>query len=269
MILFHLPLLTIILNFFLAVVDIFIISFIFYKFYQILSQTKAVQVIKGLAFFVALYFLSRLLRLEAFSWMLDKIASVMVLAIIILFQPELRRVLTKLGQNDWVYHLMKKNPKDITNIINAIQNFHILHIGSIIVFERNVGLKNIIESGTVLNAKISTSLLLTIFTNKSPLHDGAIIIKNDMIIAAGCFLPLSDSSIIKKEFGTRHRAALGISEESDAVAIVVSEETGTISLSYDGKLFTDYDINELEIKLLDLLGYDTDFDEENLVNEKI
>jgi len=179
-----------------------------------------------------------------------------VVAIIILFQPEIRRVLTKLGQSNWLNSFIKKNPRDLLYVLNSVQNLSIRQVGALIVFERNVGLKNIIESGTLIQAKISASLLLTIFTNKTPLHDGAAIIRNDQIVAAGCFLPLSDSTNINKEFGTRHRAALGLAEESDAAIVVVSEETGRISLSYDGKLYTNYTIELLKKDLCSLLGYE-------------
>jgi diadenylate cyclase len=256
MLLLRLPIHILISNILFASVDILIITYIFYKFYQILSQTKAAQVIKGLLFFVFLYILARIAKLETFYWLLNQISSVVVIAIIILFQPELRRVLTTLGQSNWVNNLMKKDPKNLNYIINAIQNFQILNVGALIVFERNVGLRNIVESGTLLNAKVSTSLLITVFTNKSPLHDGAVLIKNDIIIAAGCFLPLSDSDKIKSIYGTRHRAALGMAEESDAVIAVVSEETGKISLAFDGKLHVDYEIDRLKNELYTLLGYE-------------
>ena len=149
------------------------------------------------------------------------------------------------------------------------RNFQILKTGALIVFERNVGLRNIVESGTLLNAKISTSLLLTIFSRKTALHDGAVIVKNDLIIAAGCFLPLSDSDMIKKDYGTRHRAALGIAEESDAVVVVVSEETGKISLAYDGKLYTNYEIDILKKELANLLGYEEEPDNKELLDDNV
>jgi len=249
------PFYIILKNILFVLVDIFIITYIFYKFYQILAQTKAVQVLKGLFFFFILYIISRVVNLEVFSWLLDQIAAVIVIAIIIVFQPELRRVLTKLGQSNWIDSFIKKDPKDLTAIISAVQNFHIRQIGALIVFERNVGLKNIIESGTIIESEISTALLLTIFTNKTPLHDGAVIIKNNRIIAAGCFLPLSDSTLVSQDLGTRHRAALGLAEESDSVIVVVSEETGRISLAYDGKLYQNYEIDVLKIELCELLGY--------------
>ncbi len=268
MIWFRLPLWIIIINGILAFIDIFIISFFFYSIYKILYQTKAVQVIRGLFFFIIIYLVSRFARLGTFSWLLDQIAGVIVIAVIVLFQPELRRVLTKIGQSDWFNILIKKDPKELEEILKAVQHFHILHIGALIVFEKNVGLKNIIESGTIINSKISAQLLITIFTYKTPLHDGAVIIKNDQIVAAGCFLPLSDSTQISKDFGTRHRAALGLAEESDAVIVIVSEETGRISLAYDSRLFTNYDIDLLKKELGQLLGYE-DIDSKDDIDEKV
>lgn len=245
-------------NIIIAIIDILIISYIFYKFYQILAQTRAVQVVKGLLFFIGLYLFSKILKLETFSWLLDQIASVAVIAIIILFQPELRRVLTKLGQSNWVNKIIKKNPEDLLEIIKAINNFHLISRGALIVFEREVGLKNYIESGTKVDSKITTQLLMTIFFDKTPLHDGAVIIKNNLIAAAGCYLPLSDSTEIDPKYGTRHRAALGLAEETDAVVVVVSEETGKITIASDGKLYTNYTIDLLKNELAKLLGYNED-----------
>ncbi len=250
-----------------ALIDVSIITYIFYKLYQILAQTKAAQVLKGLAFFLLLYFIAKFFNIETFHWLLDQLTGVIVIAIVILFQPELRRVLTKLGQSNWLNDFIKKDPKSLNYILKAVETFQLLQIGALIVFERSTGLKTYIESGTVLNAKITPSLLQTIFTNKTPLHDGAVIIKSDQIIAAGCFLPLSDSNTIRKDFGTRHRAALGIAEETDAVVIVVSEETGRISLTYDAKLLTNFEIESLKKELCELLGYDEE-ELNEVANEK-
>jgi diadenylate cyclase len=261
MIIFQLPIGQIILNVIIAFFDILIITYIFFKFYQILSQTRAFQVFRGLLIFIVLFILARLAQLETFSWLLDQVATVLVIAIIILFQPELRRVLTKLGQSSFINNIIKKDPRDLKELLQAIENFHILHVGALIVFERTVGLKNIIETGTVLNSRISAPLLMTLFNTKTPLHDGAIIIHGDRVVAAGCFLPLSDSNTIKQDFGTRHRAALGVAEESDAVVVVVSEETGRISLAYDGRLYTQYEVDILKDELVRLLNYDDEGDE--------
>lgn len=251
-------------NVFLAIIDIGIITYIFFKLYQILAQTRAVQVVRGLIFFLGLYVLSKIFMLETFSWLLDQIAGVSVIAIIILFQPELRRVLTKLGQSNWVSRIIKKNPQDLVEIIKAVNNFHLISRGALIVFEREVGLKNYIESGTTIDSKISAQLLMTIFFDKTPLHDGAVIIKNNQLVAAGCYLPLSESSDIDQKYGTRHRAALGLAEETDAVVVVVSEETGKITIAYDGKLYTNYTIDLLKTELSRLLGYN---DLENIDDE--
>jgi len=256
MVIFHLPFNFILFNILLAILDIGIFTYIYYKFYQILSQTKAVQGAKGLFLIFVLYIIAKALGLPTFSWLLDQITSVLVLAIIVVFQPELRRILMKFGQSNWLSSLTKRNVKDLNQILNAAQNLHIRQIGALIAFEREVGLKNIIESGTIIDSKISAALLLTIFTNKTPLHDGAVVIKGDTVIAAGCFLPLSDTTDINKELGTRHRAAIGLTEESDAIVLVVSEETGKISLSYDGKLYTGYDVDMLRKDLSELLGYE-------------
>ena len=256
MLLFRLPLWIIIINALLSLIDILIISLFFYNIYKILSQTKAVQVIRGLFFFILIYLVSRFARLETFSWLLDQIAGVIVIAIIVLFQPELRRVLTKIGQSNLFNINIKKDPKELKEILKAIQHFSLSPMGALIVFERNIGLKNIIESGTIINARISAPLLITIFTNKTPLHDGAVIIKNDKIVAAGCILPFSESTTLGEGFGTRHRAALGLSEESDAVIVIVSEENGRISLSYNGKLLLNYDMELLQKELSHLLDYE-------------
>lgn len=249
-------------NLFSALIDILIISFIFYKVYNILSETKAVQVFKGLFFFIFLYFISKLLRLETFGWVLDQIGSVSVIAIIILFQSEVRKVLIKLGESNFMGTIIKKDPKTLTEILNAINQLSITETGALIVFERKTGLKNIVENATILDAKISTRLILSLFYNKNPLHDGAVLIKNDKIVAAGCFLPLSDSQSISPDFGTRHRAALGISEDTDAVVIVVSEETGRISCSYDEQLYTNYELDMLKKELSTLLDYEDETTEE-------
>ncbi|MBQ2295435.1 MAG: diadenylate cyclase, partial [Spirochaetales bacterium] len=183
-------------NIFSAIIDIFVITFIFYSLYRICAQTKAVQILQGLSVFVLLYVVARILKLETFSWILDRLANAAVVALFVLFQPELRRVLTKIGQSEWLGQIIKKNPKDLDEILMAVENFHLLSTGALIVFERNVGLKNYIESGETINSKISARLLMTIFYDKTALHDGAVIIRNDQIVAAACYLPVSDNNTI-------------------------------------------------------------------------
>lgn len=244
-----------------AIIDIFVITFIFYSLYRICAQTKAVQILHGLLVFVLLYGVAHILKLETFSWILDRLANAAVVALFVLFQPELRRVLTKIGQSEWIGKIIKKNPKDLDEILLAVENFHLLSTGALIVFERNVGLKNYIESGELLNSRISARLLMTIFFDKTALHDGAVIIRNDQIVAAACYLPVSDNNTIDPKFGTRHRAALGLAEETDAIIIVVSEETGKISMAFDGKLYSNYDKDTLRSELMKFLGYEPEGEE--------
>ncbi len=247
---------TIVSNILSMVVDITIITVIFYNVYLMIAQTRAVQLMKGLLIFFLLYVVSILLNLEVFSWLLDTLAGTAVVAILILFQPEIRRLLMKVGQSEWIGKIIKKNPEDLKEVLRAVENFHLVSRGALICFERSVGLKNYIEKGTTLNAKISSQLLMTIFYENTALHDGAVIIRNNQIVAASCYLPLSESSSIDPRYGTRHRAALGLAEETDAVVVVVSEETGKITLAYDGKLYTNYDIDTINKDLKKLLGYE-------------
>lgn len=256
----------IISNITFAIIDIFIISFIFYKFYQILNQTRAVQAIRGLLIFGSFYLISKIFSLQAFSWILDQIAAFAVIGIIIVFQPEIRRILTKVGQSNWMSHLIKKDPEVLNEIIKAVQNFSIISRGALIVFERKTGLKTYIESGVAIEGKVTASLLMTIFHDKTALHDGAVIIRNNTVAAAGCMLPLSNSTEIDQKYGTRHRAALGLTEETDAVVVVVSEETSKIAVAVDGKLYTNYSIELLTIELNKLLDYNQE-DLEDSSNE--
>jgi diadenylate cyclase len=254
-------------NIFSAIIDIFVITFIFYSLYRICAQTKAVQILQGLFVFVVLYIIARILKLETFSWILDRLANAAVVALFVLFRPELRRILTKIGQSEWASKIIKKDPKDLEQILTAVENFHLLSTGALIVFERKVGLKNYMEDGEEINSKISARLLMTIFYDKTALHDGAVIIRNDQIAAAACYLPISNNNTIDPRFGTRHRAALGLAEETDAVIVVVSEETGKISLAVDGRLYSNYDKEGLRKELSKFLGYESeeqeDFADEN------
>jgi diadenylate cyclase len=254
-------------NIFSAIIDIFVITFIFYSLYRICAQTKAVQILQGLFVFVVLYIIARILKLETFSWILDRLANAAVVALFVLFQPELRRIFTKIGQSEWASKIIKKDPKDLEQILTAVENFHLLSTGALIVFERKVGLKNYMEDGEEINSKISARLLMTIFYDKTALHDGAVIIRNDQIAAAACYLPISNNNTIDPRFGTRHRAALGLAEETDAVIVVVSEETGKISLAVDGRLYSNYDKEGLRKELSKFLGYESeeqeDFADEN------
>ncbi|MBQ3923432.1 MAG: diadenylate cyclase CdaA [Spirochaetales bacterium] len=267
------PLIVKIGNIFFTMLDIFLISVLFYGIYRILSGTKGVQVIVGAVAFVALYIVVRIFQLHTCLWLMNQIAGVVAIALIVLFQPEIRELLSSIGKGGLYFNKhQKSDKKDLEEILKAVDNFSILHTGAIIVFERKDGLKKYIKTGTTINAKISAPLLIAIFgcyheqggSVFSPLHDGAVIIKNGKIAAAGCYLPVSGSTQISRDLGTRHRAALGMAEETDAIVVVVSEETGKISVAKEGKLFTNYDIDSLRDELTIQLGYgDTDEEEDN------
>ncbi len=252
-----------VLNILFVLIDISTIAFLIYKGYDILSYSKAEQIIVGVIMFVAIYIITNFLQLHTCKWILDQIGSVIVLALIILFQPEIRQILTNVGEN--FKKVSIKDEKDIEEIMKAVQQMSILKVGALIVFEKSTGLKEYIKTGTILNAKITAPLILSIFKYGTPLHDGAIIIKNDQIVAAACYLPVSSSDQISRDLGTRHRAALGMSQEVlDCVVIVVSEETGKISLAYEGRLYTNYDIDMLRSEVTRLLGTNEDeADKEN------
>ncbi|MBN1524575.1 MAG: diadenylate cyclase CdaA [Spirochaetales bacterium] len=229
--------------------DIAILAFIIYRSYQLLEQTRAIQLIKGAQVIILIFVSAVVFRLDTLTWLMQTLFPGIIIGIAIIFQPELRKIFTTIGQRNWFGISSAVRKTHIESIINSVEVLAMRKIGSIIVLSRQVGLKNVIETGTQLNAELSSSLILTIFTENSPLHDGAIIISQDKIIAGGCFLPLSEQQDIKKSFGTRHRAALGLSEESDAAVMVVSEETGAISLAYEAKLI--YDITlEFALKKL-------------------
>ena len=235
--------------------DIVILAFLIYKSYQILVQTRAVELIKGGFTLVLIYVAAFFLQLKTLLWILNLFGPGIVIGIAIIFQPELRKIFTRIGQQSWFSHQQSTNPHFFESIINSVEILSDKRWGSLIVLARQVGLKNIIETGTRLDAEVSSSLILTIFGEDTPLHDGSIIIREGRIVAAGCFLPLSEQTDIRKSFGTRHRAALGLAEETDAVVLVVSEETGAISMAYDANLLYDLTLQELSHRLKSIFEY--------------
>jgi diadenylate cyclase len=228
------------------ILDILILSIVFYRIILIIKGTRAIQVLAGILFVLGLTVIARdILHLRALSWLLESfwLAAVVIFAVV--FQTEIRNVLAQIGGQIWS---SKMNMKDsyIGEIIGAVKDLSGSMTGGLIVIENEMGLKNFSETGVYLNADISKELLLSIFKNKSaPLHDGAVIIFNSKILSAGCVLPLSNNTSIKL-FGTRHRAALGLSEITDAVIIVVSEETGRISVARNSKLTGNISYEKLE-----------------------
>jgi diadenylate cyclase len=234
-------------------VDIAILAFLLYRGYDLLVKTQAVQLIKGAGFLVLLYGLAFFFKLTTLQWILNLLAPGLFIAIAIVFQPELRKIIMRLGQGEWFRLDSKPGLGHLESVMTAAEILAEQKRGALVVFPRRVGIKNIVDTGTRINAELSSSLIITVFAFDGPLHDGAMIIQNGRILAAGCFLPLSEQQDIRQSFGTRHRAALGLSEETDAVVLVVSEETGAISLSYDSKLYYDLSPVSVQRKLRELL----------------
>jgi len=237
----------------LPVIDISIIAFVIYRIYLMMSGTRAIQVVKGLALIIVAAWLSRFLRLETMSWLLNQIIQFAAIALIILFQPELRRMLTRVGQNRFINYIFKDTTNIIDTISHAVEELSNKKIGALIAIEANVGLKNYIETGVQLDSVISWELLFSIFRKNSPLHDGAVIIRRDRIIAAKCIFPLTERHEMLEGSGTRHLAALGLAEETDAFVIAVSEQTAKISIAWGEEIEMGVSINRLRERLNELL----------------
>mgnify|MGYP000949817660 FL=1 len=223
------------------IIDISIVSYVVYKLLLLIRETRAEQVLKGLTILLFATKLSEWLQLNTIYWILKNTATVGVIALLIVFQPELRKALEQIGRGRIFDRLtFIQEDKDplffINEIARAVQDMARAKIGALIVIERKTGISDVIETGVKIDGELSGSLLENIFVPNTPLHDGAVIVRGYRIAAAGCFLPLTENGNINKQLGTRHRAALGISENSDAIAIVVSEETGVISIAHNGKL---------------------------------
>jgi diadenylate cyclase len=210
----------------------------------------------GAGFVTALFFLSRWLELESVNWLIRNAASYVVFAVIVLFQADIRRALAHFGRAPFLRYFTRASSTDeaLEELVVAVANLSAHHIGALIVIERQIGLRNYIEGGIPLDATITYDLLASIFQTTSPLHDGAVIVQGDRIAAAACFLPLSVDPKVSRQLGTRHRAALGLTEENDAVAVVVSEETGVISVATNGRIERDLTPDSLRSRLAALLG---------------
>ncbi len=240
-------------NVLIPLFDIGILSFLLFKGYQILVQTRAVQLVKGTATLLIMYGIAYVFQLSTLLWIMNLLVPGLVIGIVIIFQPELRKIFTRLGQKQLFKHRNKNQELPIDDIVRSARYLSEMQRGALIVFSRSVGLKNIIETGSKLDCLISAALINSIFSYDTDLHDGALIIENGRISSAGSFLPLSEQQDIRKSFGTRHRAALGIAEETDAVVLVVSEETGALSLAYDAALYYNMELIELKARLMELL----------------
>lgn len=231
------------------VLDIIIITVLIYYVLSLIKGTRTMQTLVGVILLVIVYYASQLLHLRLLHWILRNLFGYFVLTLIILFQQEIRMALARIGIP--FFRKRQKLPANfIEDIILAVESLSSKKIGAIIVFEKEIGLKNYISTGIPLDSLISYDILLSIFMPKSPLHDGAVIIQGNKIAAAACYLPLTTEAHLAKELGTRHRAAIGITEETDAAVIVVSEETGKISFVYSGKIIRDIDLNALQDALI-------------------
>ncbi len=219
------------------VLDIAIVTFIFYKLFQIIRGTRAAQMFLGLVIIIAASFLAEWLRFDALNWLISSLKTVWVVAFVIIFQPELRRILAQLGQSRFArYFVRSEHLAVLDDVVRAAGELSRKKIGALVVIAREASLRQYIETGTRINAKVTSELICTIFTPQTPLHDGACIIEREEIVAAGCILPLSDNPVLPATVGMRHRAALGLTEETDAIVVVVSGETGRISVAIRGNL---------------------------------
>ena len=241
---------------FSAIIDILVVAFIFYKAYFLIKETRAEQLLKGIALIIFLIPISDLFNLTMLYYILNKTLTIGVLSVIIIFQPEIRRALEHLGRSAFEdkhgFENEEERNKNVNEIVEAVINLSETKTGALIAIEQGTGLGDLINTGTQIDSKITSNLLENIFVVNTPLHDGATIIGKGRILASGCVLPLTNQDINKK-LGTRHRAAIGLSEISDALIIIVSEETGIISLAINGRLTRNYDRDRLKAILLKIM----------------
>lgn len=239
------------------IIDIVIVAFLLYKMFGFIRETRAQQMLWGILLIVAAFVLSEVLDLSLLNWLLTRLITVGLIAVVILFQPEIRRALEQLGRRGVFRNQFKDVNKEsayatVHMLIDAVDDFSSTRTGALIAIEGDTMLTDIIETGVVVDSEISVRLLGNLFYEGSPLHDGAVIIRGDRIYAASCVLPLTSRTSIGKNLGTRHRAGVGLSEVCDALVIIVSEETGAISVAKDGVLRRFLDLKSLEKILLDI-----------------
>jgi diadenylate cyclase len=242
----------------IGIVDIILVAFVLYKLMMLIKGTRAVQLLKGLAVLLMATTISRWAGFYTINWMLEKTMTMVFVALPVVFQPELRRALEQLGRGKFFVRPVtilgaEATSRLIGEIVRTVQVLTKNKIGALIILERETGINDYMETGTKLDGIVSAEFLINIFIPKSPLHDGAVIIRGDRVAAAGCFLPLSENPDLNREIGTRHRAAIGITELSDAVGIIVSEETGIISFAMEGTLTRYLDEKTLKEMLNNLL----------------
>ncbi len=228
-----------------AVVDIGVVSYVFYRLFMLIRGTRAIQLIKGIIFLIVTSFVSQWLGLREVNWLSKRVMEALIVAIPVVFQPELRRALEQIGRGRLFAQTetvtVENRDRLINELLRAAERLSKNKLGALIVIERETGLNDIIETGIRIDGQVSGELLINIFVKDTPLHDGAVVIRGGQIVAAACFLPLAEAHEVPVELGSRHRAAVGITEHSDAVALVVSEETGAVALANAGKLIRHLD----------------------------
>jgi diadenylate cyclase len=237
------------------IADILVVSVLIYLVLNLIKGTRAVQMATGALLLVVVFYVSRLSRLDTFNWLVRNVLGYIVFAIIVLFQSDIRRALAHLGRAPFFQYLANEESAEdaVEELVIAANLLATQRVGAIIAIERLIGLRSYIEGGIALDAVLTYDLLVTIFQRSSPLHDGAVIVQNERVAAAACFLPLTVNPKLAKELGSRHRAAIGLTEENDSVAIVVSEETGIVSIVVDGQIDPGLDSGELRARLRSLI----------------
>jgi diadenylate cyclase len=256
----------------LDVIDIAVVAYFLYTLYHMLIHTRAATLIKGLLILLIILMCSKWANLHVISWLLEKGMTVILVALPVVFQPELRRALEQIGRSRWLSKGGNElDDAEVNDVLNAVTNASVdmsrRKVGALMVFERNTGLEERIETGIAIDGILSEALLLNIFEKDTPLHDGAVIIRGNRIVAATCLLPLTENRNLSRELGTRHRAALGVTEQSDAIVVVVSEETGTISIARNGELMRYLHGDDIREILSDALFAKSNTAKDNLIGK--
>ncbi len=232
-------------------IDVAVVAFLFYRVLILMKGTRSAQIVLGLFLLFAISFVAFWFRLEGLKWLITNIATVGILVLVIVFQPELRTALAQIGHNKLFRLFFRyEKGKTLDELVRAAVRLSELRYGGLFVIEREIGIKNLQETGKSINAEVSSDLLVTVFTPYTPLHDGAAIIQGDYVVAVSCTLPLTQNPRYRSIFGMRHKAAIGVTEESDAIAITISEETGEISIAFKGVLYQNVDKAELKETLV-------------------
>jgi diadenylate cyclase len=234
-------------------IDVALVAFLFYRVLILMKGTRSAQIVLGVFLLFFISFLAFWFRLEGLTWLITNIATVGILVLVIVFQPELRNALAQIGHNKLFRLFFRyEKSKTLDELVKAAIRLSQMRYGGLVIIEREIGLKDLIETGKALNAEVSADLLVTIFTPYTPLHDGAAIVQGDYLVAVACTLPLTQNPRYGKLFGMRHKAAIGVTEESDAIALAISEETGKISIAYKGVLYQEIDKSTLKERLVKL-----------------